>query len=185
VVSNLIQNGINYNKPGGMEIGMARFINPLFVNNLIDANIIDNMAVGTWEPIRKILEFHAAGEIQLIIPHSVRTELLRQTTPSGVRAAAQDLIFTEPVGLTIGEHIERDRLLQHAKGNAKLENIAADLSHVAEAAKYGGYFITLDKRLLKRAAVISEVFNSCEVITPEHFLERVAEAKKMMANGAP
>jgi len=85
----------------------------------------------------------------------------------------------------MGEHIERDRLLQHAKGNAKLENIAADLSHVAEAAKYGGYFITLDKRLLKRAAVISEVFNSMEVITPEHFLERVAEAKKMMANGAP
>ncbi|MGA7562575.1 MAG: type II toxin-antitoxin system VapC family toxin [Desulfobaccales bacterium] len=160
---------------------MARFINPLFVNSLIDANIVDQIAAGTWEPIRRILELQGANEIQLIIPHSVLTELLRPTTPAGIRAAAQDLIFTIPVGLTVGERKERDRLLQLARGNAKLRNIEHDLLHVAEAAKYGGYFITLDERLLKRAAVISGVIG-VEVVTPERFIERVVEAQKMMAN---
>lgn len=160
---------------------MTRFINPLFVNSLIDANILDQIAAGTWEPIRRILELQGANEIQLIIPHSVRTELLRPTTPAGVRAAAQDLIFTIRVDLTVGERKERDRLLQLARGNAELKNIADDLLHVAEAAKYGGYFITLDERLLKRAAVISSVIG-VEVVTPERFIERVAEAQKMMEN---
>lgn len=162
---------------------MARFINPLFVNSSIDANIVDHIAAVTWEPIRHILELQRANKIQLIIPHSVHTELLRPKTPAEVRAAAQDLIFTIPVGLTVGERKERDHLLKLAKGNAELKNIAADLLHVAEAAKYGGYFITLDERLLKRAAVISDVIG-IEVVTPERFIERVAEAKKMMANRA-
>lgn len=161
---------------------MVRFINPLLVNNVIDANIVDHIAAEIWEPIRQILELHDTGEIQLIIPHSVRTEILRQTTPAAIRAAAQDFIFTIDVGLTPEERIDRDRLLQRARGNAKLKNIAADLSHVAEAAKYGGYFITMDERLLKRAAVISEVFDNIEVVTPNRFVEKVAEAKKMMTN---
>ncbi|MDD2903540.1 MAG: type II toxin-antitoxin system VapC family toxin [Syntrophales bacterium] len=157
---------------------MARFINPLFVNNLIDANIVHQIAAGNWEPIRQILELYTSGEIQLIIPHSVRTELLSIKTPADVRTAAQDIIFTDRVALTPGELIERDRLLHRARGNAELKNIEADLSYVAEAAKYGGYFITLDKRLLKRAAVISEVFVSVDVVAPELFLERVADATK-------
>jgi hypothetical protein len=157
---------------------MGRFINPFYFNNLIDANIVDHIVAGICGPIRQILQLYAAGEIQLIIPHSVRAELLSDKTPAEVRAVTNDFNFTEPVGLTPGELIQRDRLLQRARGNAKLKNIAADLSHVAEAAKYGGYFITLDERLLKRAAIISDVIG-VEVVTPELFLKRVAEAKKL------
>jgi len=162
---------------------MARFINPLFVNSSIDANIVDHVAAETWKPIRLILELYRANKIQLIIPHSVHTELLRTTTPAEVRAAAQDFICTMPVGLTVGEVKERDHLLKLAKGNAELKNIVSDLLHVAEAAKYGGYFITLDKRLLKRESAISDVMG-IEVITPEGFIERVDEAQEMMANRA-
>jgi predicted nucleic acid-binding protein len=161
---------------------LSRFANPLYVNNLIDANFVDHIAGKSWEPIRHILELYAAGEIQLIIPHSVLTELLSHRTPAAVRAVAQEFIFTIPTSLTVAERIQRDRLLQRAKGNAELKNIAADLSHVAEASKYGGYFITLDERLLKRAAVISDMVG-VEVVTPEHFIKRVAEAKVMNNEG--
>jgi predicted nucleic acid-binding protein len=156
---------------------MTRFINPLFVNSCIDSNIVHHMAAESWEPIRRILELYIENKIQLIIPHSVRTELLSPKTPARVRAAVQDLIFTKTVGLTVEERKERDRLIKLARGNAKLENIAADLLHVAESVKYGGYFITLDKRLLNRAVVISDVIG-IEVVTPENFMERVAEAQK-------
>ena len=162
---------------------MARFINPFFVNNSFDTNIIDHVAAETWEPIQRILELYRANKIQLIIPHSVHTELLHPTTPPEVRAAAQDFIFTRPVGLTVEERKKLDQLLKLTKGNAELKNIADDLLHVAEAAKYGGYFITLDKRLLMRASAISEVMG-VEVVTPERFVKRVAEAQEMMASRA-
>jgi predicted nucleic acid-binding protein len=157
---------------------MKRFINPLFVNTSIDANIFDHMVGETWGPFRRILELYRANKIRLIIPHSVHTELLRPMTPAEIRAVAQDFIFTMPVGLTVGEVKERNRLLKLAKGNAELKNIVADLLHVAEATKYGGYFITLDKRLLKRGSAISDVMG-IEVITPERFIERVDEAKEL------
>jgi len=59
-----------------------------------------------------------------------------------------------------------------AKGNAKGENIAADLFHVCEAAKYGGYFITRDKRLRARAGVVANMLQ-IDVVTPSQFLERI------------
>jgi predicted nucleic acid-binding protein len=160
---------------------MARFINPLFVNSSIDTNIVHHVATETWEPIRHIIELYRADKIRLIIPYSVHTELLRSTTPTEVHAAAQDFIFTIPVGLTTEERKERDRLIELAKGNAELKNIVPDLLHVAEAAKYGGYFITLDKRLLKRESAIFDVMG-IEVVTPKRFIEQVDKAQEMMAN---
>jgi hypothetical protein len=169
---------------GTFESIMARFINPLFVNSSIYSNIVHHMATDNWGPICRILELYRTNTIRLIIPHSVYTELLSPTAPAEVRAAAQDFIFTKHICLTADEVKERDRLLKLSKGNTELKNIKDDLLHVAEAAKYGGYFITLDKRLLKRGPTISVVMG-VDVITPERFLERVNEAQKIMANRTP
>jgi hypothetical protein len=56
------------------------------------------------------------------------------------------------------------------------------LGHVWEAAKYGGgYFITRDQRLLARTELIAEL-KRIEIVNPETFLARVAEAKSLAAN---
>jgi predicted nucleic acid-binding protein len=163
---------------------MTPSINPLFVNSFIDSNIMHHVAAEHWEPIRRILNLYRTNKIRLIIPFSVHSELMRPTTPADIRTAAQDFIFTIPVSLTPDEVKKHDHLLKVAKGNAELKNIKDDLSHVAEAAKYGGFFITLDKRLLKRGPAIYDVMG-VEVITPEHFLERINEAQKIIKDYTP
>ncbi|MFN3078111.1 MAG: hypothetical protein ABT940_14815, partial [Alphaproteobacteria bacterium] len=55
--------------------------------------------------------------------------------------------------------------IKAVKGNAEEKNIAPDLCHVFEAAKYGGYFITRDKRLLARSGAIASVLQ-IDVVTP-------------------
>jgi hypothetical protein len=57
------------------------------------------------------------------------------------------------------------------------------LLHVAEAAKYGGYFVTRDKRLLSRARTITS-FLQVEVVTPSTFLLKVEEARMQSRGGA-
>jgi hypothetical protein len=68
-------------------------------------------------------------------------------------------------------------LLEAAIGNAEIRNIAADLFHVCEAAKYGGYFVTRDRRLLSRASVIRRAIDT-EVVNPSEFVAAVEKAKK-------
>ena len=156
---------------------MARFIDPLYVNNLIDANILDNVADGQDEAVNEIVRLADESEITVLLPFSVRDEVKSEKTPEHVRCAADLFIFSEKVSLTEGEQKQYRNLLAAAKGNAEERNIAADLAHVCEAAKYGGYFITRDKRLLARAGIVAKMLQ-IDLVTPTEFLDRVREAKE-------
>ena len=156
---------------------MARFINPFYFNNLIDGNILNDVADGQDDAVRDIVRLAEQGEISIILPYSVREEAKNSNSPEHVRRAADLFIFSEPVSLTEGEQKQYRMLVDVARGNAKEENIAADLFHVCEAAKYGGYFITRDKRLLARAGVVSEMLQ-IEIVTPSQFLEQVSIGRK-------
>ena len=60
-------------------------------------------------------------------------------------------IFTLPTELTAQEADTRRRIEAEIQGNAKPGKDARDAEHLSEAAKYGGYFITSDERILKRS----------------------------------
>jgi predicted nucleic acid-binding protein len=156
---------------------VVRFNNPFFCNVHLDANIVDHMADGLSPEITEVLELWSAGQLFLIIPNIVLKELLRNTTPPHVKAAAGRYIYTIPVNLTAGEVEDRRRFIEAARGNAEPKNIDPDLMHVWEAEKYGGgYFVTLDNRLLKRSSVIART-KQIEIVTPAELLDRVVEAK--------
>lgn len=156
---------------------MARFIDPLYVNNLIDANILDDVADGQDAAVQEIVRLTDNGEITVLLPYSVRDEVKNANTPAHVRSAADLFVFSEQVNLTEGEKRQYQTLVAAAKGTAEEKNIAADLFHVCEAAKYGGYFITRDKRLLARSAVIEKILQ-IDIVSPNEFLERVAQGRK-------
>jgi len=156
---------------------MARFIDPLYVNNLIDANILDDVADGQDEAVNEIVHLAGQGKITVLLPFSVRNEAKRKKTPEHVRRAADLFSYSKKVCLTEGEQEQYRNLLAAAKGDAEEKNIAADLAHVCEAAKYGGYFITRDKRLLARAAIIATMLQ-IDLVTPTEFLARIKQAKE-------
>ncbi len=156
---------------------MTRFIDPLCFNNFVDANILDDVADGQDTAVNEIVHLAKSGEIILLLPYSVQTELKSVNTPPHVKRAAALFLFSVEVELTAEEQRRCRDLVAAVKGNAKEKNIARDLFHVCEAAKYGGYFITRDKRLLARSSAIAS-FLQIDVVKPTVFLERIAAARK-------
>ncbi|MDA1101714.1 MAG: hypothetical protein O2967_22360 [Proteobacteria bacterium] len=88
----------------------------------------------------------------------MQNELNNQNTPAHVQRAATLFLFSVEVGLTDGERRRYCDLVAAVKGDAEEKNIVPDLFHVCEAAKYGGYFITRDKRLLARKDGVRSFF---------------------------
>ena len=159
---------------------MTRFIDPFYFNSFVDANILDEVADGEDAAVNEIVSLAETNEITLHLPYSVRNELANPNTPAHVRRAATHFLFSVEVELTDGERRRYCDLVAAVKGNAEEKNIAPDLFHVCEAAKYGGYFITRDKGLLARSSAISSILQ-IDVVTPTEFLERVAEGRKRAA----
>lgn len=155
-----------------------RFIDPLYTNNFLDANIFDEIADGQQEAVQEILRIYDGEHITLLLPYSVQAELEDPNTPELVRKAARQFIYSVEVTLTDGEKRLYERLLAEVTGDSDPKNIAQDLFHVFEAQKNGGgHFVTRDKRLLKRSEAIAQLLN-IDVVTPEDFISKVYRAKE-------
>jgi hypothetical protein len=155
---------------------LARFVNPLIRNNFVDGNILNDVADGENDAVAEIIRLKNDERLLVLLPYSVVAELNNPRTPPHVRRAASEFIRSEKVTLTQEEWRRYYDLLEAAIGNAEIKNIADDLFHVCEAAKYGSHFITRDKRLLKRADLIRSVVG-VEVVSPRGFIDTVEIAK--------
>jgi hypothetical protein len=80
-------------------------------------------------------------------------------------------VFSYKVGLNAEEQRRHRIIKQELQGNANPGKHEADADHLFEAAKYGGYFITHDHRILTRAGRLREVLPpSLTVVTLADFL---------------
>jgi hypothetical protein len=81
-------------------------------------------------------------------------------------------IFTLQTMLTAQEAEMRRKIEAALQGNAKPGKHAADAQHLSEAAKYGGYFITRDKRILNPSQELKALLPpSLQVVTLVTFFE--------------
>jgi hypothetical protein len=120
--------------------------------------------------VDKILELHrSVPDLRLLLPHSVRTEIEHPNTPVEVKRRASRLLYTEPVNLTEPERARHNAIRNLIQGNARPGLHDMDAIHLVESAKYGGYFITSDGRLLKKAGEIRSILG-LEIVTPREFL---------------
>lgn len=157
---------------------MARFIDPLYHNNFIDSNILDEVVDGHEAAVQEIMRIADAGKITVLLPYSVCNEIKKPNTPAHVRLAVNRFIFSIEVNLTANQRQNYRDLVESVRGDAEERNIAPDLFHVWEAANNGGgYFISRDKRLLARSGAIAELLQ-IEVVTPAEFLDRIAMAHR-------
>lgn len=151
---------------------MAHYpLDPSKVNVAIDANAFNRSGGAHDQLVDRVLKLGSEGKIRLIAPRGVRHEVEDPRTPAAVQEAILPLIFTTPTGLTNQEQASRRKIEAVLQGNAKPGKHTADAEHVFEAAKYCGYFITHDERILKRVAPFHELPPSLSIVTLARFLE--------------
>jgi hypothetical protein len=153
-------------------MGTHRPLDPRICPIGIDANALNRDGSAHDASVDRLLELRRAGKINLIVPHGVRAEVLNPQTPSHVREAVLPNIFTIPTGLTEQEQKNRRLIAAALQGNAKQGKHAADAQHLADAAKYCGYFITHDERVLKRSMALRDLLPpSLNVVTLDEFMD--------------
>jgi hypothetical protein len=135
----------------------SRPLDPRICNVAIDANSLDRLDADRAAGVDRLLELRDAARITLIVPKGVRLEFQHPATPRPVREAGSSQLFTVSVGLNPEELRQRCEIERELQGNAKPCKHRADADHLFEAAKYCGYFITHDDRILRRAGKLRRI----------------------------
>jgi hypothetical protein len=137
----------------------------------IDANALNRDGSAHDGMVDRLLALSSAGTIRLLVPKRVREEILDPRTPAHIQEAALLQIFSYSVGLNSDEQRRHRIITQELQGNAKPGKHESDADHLFEAAKYGGFFITHDARILTRAGRLGEALPpSLTVVTLADFL---------------
>jgi len=146
-----------------------RALSPLIVNNFIDSCAFDPKYEPEASAAVEIFKLSESEEFGLEIAHSTQKEIEHPNTPDWVKRQATGLIYTLGVQLTPNEKELLNDIEVILAGNGKIENIKQDAKHVFEAAKYGHYFITTDKRILAWAQELRDR-SGVNVLLPSTFL---------------
>jgi hypothetical protein len=146
-----------------------RALSPLIVNNFIDSCAFDPKYEPEASASAEIFKLSESGAFGLEIAHSTQKEIEHPNTPHWIKEQAGGLIYSVNVQLTPNEKKLLSDIELILAGNGKIENIKQDAWHVFEAAKYGHYFITTDKRILDRAAALRDR-GGVNVLLPSEFL---------------
>ena len=149
---------------------MPRRVDPRYYNNVIDANILDRLEDGHDEAVDAMLALYRGNMVSFQLPYSVKAEIDHPHTPTEVKERAREFIFTETVTLTANEHALHAEVRELIRGNAAPGQHDQDSFHLFEAEKYGGgYFVTRDRRLLRKRAEIERLLGLI-VLAPTEFM---------------
>ena len=147
-------------------------IDPLITNNVIDGCSFNPAPASELAAANEILALSDAGQFQLVVPVAALAEISNPATPAQVRRIAAKQQFSMPVGLTQNEQRLFGEIHRILTGNGNPDNMRRDAQNVFEAQKYGGHFITNDKRVLARAKEIEQLCGLC-IVKPTEFLTTV------------
>lgn len=163
-----------------------RPLDPRIVNACYDANVFDRTGGPEDAAVDRLLALIEAQEFVIVTPRIVRAEIDHPNTPAAVKAAALPQIFTISTGLTQGEIDIARKIRAILQGNAKPGKHDADASHLAEAAKYGGYFITHDQRILSKLPELRQVIPPhLQIVSLADFLAIYDHYLAQDADGVP
>ncbi len=118
----------------------------------------------------------AAGRFRVLLVGGVRAELAHPRTPAAVREAVLPFEPTPRPAATHAGKLARIRLRAILRGEGETDRHDADAAHLADAAEAGcGWFVTHDKRILRRRDDLRRVLPGLRIATLDRFLERDAD----------
>jgi hypothetical protein len=161
-------------------------LDPRIVNVCYDADAFDRTGGPEDAAVDRMLALIEAQEFVMVTPRTVRAEIEHPNTPAAVKAAALPQIFTIQTGVTQGEVEVARKIRAILQGNAKPGKHDADAGHLAEAAKYGGYFITHDHRILSKLPELRHIIPPhLQIVSLAEFLVIYDDYLAQDAGGVP
>jgi len=146
------------------------YLDPRRTNNFLDSCAFDPKYAPEHECAQRLRALGNEGQVNLMVAHSNQKEIEHLNTPSDVKREAAGMIYTIATSLT-SEEIKRKVILHEIlTGNGKPEKYEADATHVFEAGKYAGYFITTDQRILGKKAELQTVSGAI-ILRPSEWLK--------------
>jgi hypothetical protein len=146
------------------------FPDPSCTNIFIDSCAFDPNYEPETTAANYLKSLYESGKINLLIAHSTAKELEHPNVPTLIKREAQGRIRSFEVTLTEGEIRLKQRILETLTGNGKPENMLQDAEHIFEAQKYGSYFVTVHKGILRKADGFEKLCGGLIVLLPSAFL---------------
>ena len=149
-----------------------RPLDPRKANIGLDANALNRNGTDQDRLVERFCQLVHDRVLKIVVAGGVRNEIQNPRTPSHKKAAILPRIFnylrpesTEPW------RAQRRSVRIILQGNARPNRHAADASHLCEAAETGcSYFITRDRRILRKRSELHEVLPpSLTIVTLKEF----------------
>ncbi|MFC1704039.1 hypothetical protein ACFL1E_04585 [Candidatus Omnitrophota bacterium] len=144
---------------------------------------LDTCAFNPSDPIEQkasfqILKWAEQLVLVLILPYSVLKELDHPRTPPSVKEEALKHVFTKEVSLD-GKQLKKLRAIESViVGKGKKNKYKNDALNVFISDDSGEYFITTDKRLIKRSRQIREISDGIKICKPTELIKIVEDDRK-------
>lgn len=144
-------------------------------NIFLDSCAFDPAFTPEDRAAKEIFERHENGQLLgLKIGHSTLKENEYPNTPDWVRRAAAGVLYAVDASLTPEEQADRERILDVLADNGSRDKMRQDATHVFEASKCNGYFVTTDARILKKQRELESVC-AARIVRPSEFLALVQQ----------
>ncbi|MBC2712900.1 MAG: hypothetical protein HGJ94_18480 [Desulfosarcina sp.] len=150
------------------------FLNPFKSNIYFDSCAFDG---GSPEEQKSSVESRqimkqSGNRIQIL--HSVQKEIDYPKTPGWVKREAMSSVSTKETTLDTDGIIKLRDIEKIIVGNGILERRKPDCRHVFETTRYGDYFITTDKGILKHSDIIFQKYHTY-IMKPSELLKIILE----------
>ena len=146
-------------------------LSPRFTHIFLDSCAFDPDDENEAQCSERILE---STNLMIEIMHSVQREIDHPNTPAEVKSKAARIIRTGETNLTPLELVTRSEIRSLMRGNSKSDQYEQDADHLFELTKYGGYFVTTDKRILSKSELMWRKYG-VTVLKPSKMLLRIQD----------
>lgn len=138
----------------------------------LDANALDEADPETKILVNRFKSLVMQGTIRVVVGEGVRSELRHPRTPGPVRRGLPSPATARPPPLSQEQQITRIRVRAILRGDGPAGKHDADALHLCEASEAGcAYFITHDKRILRRRTDIRAALPTLTIVPLPRFLE--------------
>ncbi|SRR5258708_18189181 len=151
------------------------YLDPRRANNFLDSCAFDPKYSPEDEAARHIRAMGSDGKVILVLAHSNQKEIDHPNTPPDVKREASTMQFTIETSLTPAERDRKGAIHAILTGNGRPEKYAADSTHIFEAGKYGGYFVTTDARILSKKVELERASRAV-ILKPTEWVQIFEEA---------